>query len=100
MKFAKALRIIDSGLNPGFMVTFEWKNGNMLRSDYFPDKHAGEKLIETEREAWKLAQQFAAKTKGKCINIYVARGDNLCPVFATQTKPLSTSTTEPTSAKA
>lgn len=75
MKYDTALRIIDGRINLGFMVSFEWKEGLMLRSDHFPDKHAGECLIETEDKAWELAYQFARKTRGKCINIYVIKSD-------------------------
>jgi hypothetical protein len=51
------------------MVNFEHKSGVILTSDYFPEK--GEKLIKTEEEAWDLAKDFATKTRGKCVNIYV-----------------------------
>ena len=70
MKLSEALEIIDDKPK-GFMVSFECKLGRILTSDYFPDKHAGEPLIETEAEAWELARSFAEKTKGKYINIYV-----------------------------
>lgn len=75
MKYHEALKVINEGLNQGFMVSFEWKDGCILGSDHFPDKHAGEKLIETEEEAWELARKFARKTKGKCVNIYVIKSD-------------------------
>lgn len=51
----------------------------MLASDYFPDKHAGEALIASEDEAWDLATKFAARTKGRCVNIYVIKA-NFSPV--------------------
>lgn len=72
MKFADVMEIIE-GINKtfGFMVHFEHAGDGFLRSDYFPDKHKGEKLIETEKKAWDLAKRFAAKTRGKCVNIYV-----------------------------
>ena len=85
MKMAEALRIIDEGINPMYMVSFEWKRDGMLCGDHFPDKHGGEKLIETEKEAWDLARKFAAATAGKCVNIYVIRGDNFVPVEGYQT---------------
>ncbi len=85
MKYIEALRIINEGINPGYMVSFEWKKGGMLHSDHFPDKHAGEKLIETEREAWELARSFAAQTKGQCVNIYVIQGDSFVPVKGYET---------------
>jgi len=75
MKHDEALKIINEGLDSGFMVSFEWVRNGGLISDHFPDKHAGEKLIETEEEAWKLVRKFARKTKGKCVNIYVIKSD-------------------------
>ena len=71
MKMQDAIKIIDDAEKQGFMVSFEHAKGGMLLGDYFPDKHAGEKLIESEEIAWLLARQFAAKTRGKCVNIYV-----------------------------
>ena len=71
MKFKEALDIINFTPAKGFMVSFEWKKGCIPESDYFPDKHEGEELIETEGEAWRLAEKFAEKMKGKCVNIYV-----------------------------
>lgn len=79
MKFEEAMKIINKKESEGFMVSFEHKDGIILRSDHFPDKHAGEKLIETETEAWILANKFAEATKGKCINIYVV-DSNFLPV--------------------
>jgi len=69
MKFKKAMEIINSVV--GYMVSYEKKNGSILCSGCFPDKHAGEALIKTESEAWVLASKFAAKTKGVYLNIYV-----------------------------
>lgn len=53
----------------GFRVSFEWKEGCLLRSDYFPEHD--EKLIPTEQEAWDLAGTFAKKMKGKVVHVYV-----------------------------
>ena len=78
MKFEEAMKIISKP-DEGFMVDFEWERGGFLASDHFPDKHAGEKLIETEEEAWILANKFAKATKGKCVNIYVV-DSNFHPV--------------------
>lgn len=75
MKYYEALKIINEDMNLGYMITFEWKKNGMLYSDHFPDKYAGEKLIETEEEAWVLARKFAEKTKGKIVNIYVIHKD-------------------------
>lgn len=77
MRMEAAMKIINK--TPKYMVSFEWKEGGMLRSDYFPDKHAGEALIATEEEAWILAQKFADKTKGDAVNIYVV-GSDFTPV--------------------
>ena len=72
MKMGEAMKIIDKEFeSEGFMVYFEKCGDGMLRSDYFPDKHAGEPLIETEKEAWLLAKKFANRMKGKVVNLYV-----------------------------
>jgi hypothetical protein len=68
MKLQEALDIINK---KGFMVSFEKRDGSILRSDHFPDKHAGEKLISTEEEAWELANKFANATDETYVNIYV-----------------------------
>jgi hypothetical protein len=70
MKMSEALKIINKK-SEGYMVSFEWLEGGMLRSDCFPDKHSGEKLINTEAKAWELAYKFALKMKGRAVNIYV-----------------------------
>jgi len=76
MKMRDALKIIKGTQSPtGFMICFERAGDGFLKSDHFPDKHLGEPLIPTEEEAWKLARQFAEKTKGKCVNIYVVNSD-------------------------
>jgi hypothetical protein len=77
MKMSEALNVIKN--KSGFMVQFEWCGDGFLRGDYFPDYHAGEKLIETEAEAWELAEKFANATKGKTCNIYVLK-ENFSPV--------------------
>lgn len=76
MKSQDALDIIH-GKPKGYMVSFEWIEG--IRSDHFPDKHAGEALIPTEREAWSLAERFARATKGKTCNFLVV-DDSYQPV--------------------
>jgi len=76
MKMDEAKRIIED--NPkGYRVHFEKVGWGTLTSDYFPE--CGEALIETETEAWELARAFAAKTTGKCVNIYVIE-DQFKPV--------------------
>jgi len=72
MKMCEALDIIlNKKENKGYMVSFEKVKGCMLLAEHFPDKHAGEPLIETEERAWKLARMFADATWGECVNIYV-----------------------------
>ena len=85
MKMKKAMEIIDG--HNGFMVSFEHVEKGLLTSDHFPDKHAGEELIKTASEAWRLAQRFAAKTKGRCVNIYVV-DDSFCPVKGYEKKKI------------
>ncbi len=70
MKIEEALKIIEDH-ESGFMISFELREGRLLKSDYFPDKHAGELLIKTEEEAWELAERFADATDESYVNIYV-----------------------------
>lgn len=74
MRMNEAVAIINME-RTGYMVHFEHVEGSILRSDHFPDKHAGEALIGTEEEAWVLAAKFAAATVGKCVNFYVIGSD-------------------------
>ena len=85
MRMAEAMKIIQGEEEGGYMVSFEWKEGGMLRSDHFPDKHAGEPLIPTEQEAWMLATEFARKMRGKVVNLYVLRA-NFSPVDGYRTR--------------
>lgn len=78
MKLKEALEIINKN-EKGYMVSFEVRGGGVLRGDHFPDKHAGEPLIETEGEAWELAEKFAKSTGNEVFNIYVI-DHNFCPV--------------------
>ena len=70
MKTQDAMDMINNKPK-GFMVHFERCGDGFLRSDYFPEKHDGEPLIETEHEAWELANRFAKATKGSTCNVYV-----------------------------
>lgn len=79
MEMEEAKEIIEGKELEGYMVHFEHAGDGFLRSDYFPDKHAGEELIETEEKAWDLACQFAQKTYGKCVNIHIVDA-SFCPV--------------------
>lgn len=70
MKMVEAFAVMY-GSNDGFMVSFEWIEGSILRSDHFPDKSAGEELIKTKDEAWGFANMFALKTFNRAVNIHV-----------------------------
>lgn len=90
MKYADAIAIIDQPVAakpPGYMVAFEHVEGCLVRGDHFPDKHAGELLIESESVAWELARAFAARTRGRCVNIYVI-GSDFVPVDGYETKKI------------
>ena len=78
MKMSEVLAIINER-SQGFLVSFERKQGCILAHDYFPDRSAGDSLIKTEKEAWRWARDFAKKTKGRFINIYVV-DHNYIPV--------------------
>lgn len=69
----KMQKVMDTLHNKpeGFMVSFERCGDGFLRSDHFPDEHAGEALIPTEWEAWELAERFARATRGRTCNLYV-----------------------------
>lgn len=75
MKMQDAMKIIIDH-ESGFMVNFEKISndgeGSIMKSDYFPDRHADENLIKTEEEAWELARRFADAVNPKeYVNIYV-----------------------------
>jgi len=80
MKLQEALNIIETKEN-GYMIHFEKREGGILSSDYFPDKHDGEELISTLDEAWELAEKFAKGTDEFYVNIYVV-DHNFYPVEA------------------
>ena len=87
MKMEEAKRIMEEGLDQGYLVHLERKHGNILSSDYFPD--VGEEPIKTEREAWELARKFAAKTVGQCVDIYVVRARTFRPVEGYRTHKIN-----------
>lgn len=66
---------VDVSGGDEYMVHFEERIDGMLRARYFPDRHAGEKLIETEALAWELAEEFALKAGNRVCNIYVVDYD-------------------------
>lgn len=97
MKIKQALAIIKASEKPpvtdatkkteGFIVHFEKKDRSILRTDYFPDKQAVEKLIKTEALAWWYAKRFAAATDDTVVNIYVV-DHNFSPVEGYNEKTL------------
>ena len=86
MRLADALEVINEKLLEGYMVSFERAESGFLTSDHFPDVRSGEDAIATEDEAWELARKFAAKTRGKCVNIYVITRKDFTPVEGYQTR--------------
>lgn len=60
----------------GYKVSFEWIDGGMLKSDYFPTGSESDPLIPTEHEAWELADRFARATVGETCNLYVVSSDH------------------------
>ena len=79
MKMQEAIHIMEAR-PAGFMVRFARVRDYILDSDHFPDVHSGEPPIPTEAEAWDVAARFAAKTRGRCINVYVIRLEDFRPV--------------------
>ncbi len=65
MKLKNVMEIIDQ------KVSFEKRESGLLKSDHFPDMHAGENLLKTKEEAWELAERFAKATGEDYVNIYV-----------------------------
>ena len=70
MKMSDAQEIISKHYIQGFRVSFEVREGGVLRADHFPE--SGEPLIPTESEAWALALDFAKAGRNKnIVNVYV-----------------------------
>lgn len=80
MKMSEAGAIMERRAVKRYMISFEKRGGGMLASDHFPDKHAGEPLIEGLEKAWELANKFAATAPPEYVNIYVVRGEDFAPV--------------------
>ncbi len=79
MKLSDAKNIIDNAPRlAGYRVSFEIKDGGVLRSDYFPDKD--ETALKTEDEAWEWAARFAFAGKNKnIVNVYVISANDFNP---------------------
>lgn len=86
MKMAQVMSLIKSkpDKKAGYLVHFYRAERGLLFSDYFPEK--GEPPIPTEEKAWKLAEQFAAKTRGQFVHIYVVRRADFMPVPGYRTR--------------
>jgi hypothetical protein len=65
----------------GFAVHFERHEPPFLRSDYIPDRNAGEALLPTYKEAWDLAHRVARVVEN-AVNIYVV-DEKFVPVSRT-----------------
>lgn len=89
MKFKEALEIMSGNGNKpkGYMVHFEKYGYGVLKSDYFPDKHAGEELIKDIDAAWEFARAFAVNTDNSFVNIYLI-DENFYPVSGYSQKML------------
>lgn len=69
--------ILGTNKKEGFRVAFEEVKGSRLLAGYFPEHN--EPPLKTEERAWELAKDFAKKTRGRFINIYVV-DTYYCPV--------------------
>lgn len=92
MKIEDVINIIESKkiVSEGFLVSFDkitcgnmvmgiYVNGGWLVHDHFPDINNGETLIESEEEAWKLANDFKNSTDRRFCNICVTN-EKLIPL--------------------
>jgi len=83
MKMSRALEVIagNKGSRRGYCVSFEVRDHGLLKSDHFPDVHAGEAGIANEEEAWRLAVLFAvAKHEHEVVNVTVLRASDFSRV--------------------
>jgi hypothetical protein len=77
MKLSEAQAIIDA--KETYIVSFEMREGAMLRSDFFPDVRAGEKGFGDTQTAWEWAMRFA-KACPNAVNVHICRASNFTPV--------------------
>lgn len=91
MKMQAALKMIeDAGSPKGFAVTFEVREGSMLRADSFPDTRNGETPIPDETTAWDFVDRFhRAIDKDIYVNIYVINTKDRTPVPDYKSKMLN-----------
>lgn len=74
MKFSDFQKLLEQPPKPtGYMINWELRENGMLCSNYTPDKHAGEPLIESYEVALKMAQKLASMDLNgdKYVNICV-----------------------------
>ncbi len=73
MTLKEAKGKIKNGLKEGFIIHFKKivPNGTFVR-DRIPE--LGEDLFKTEKEAWKFAEQLAAKSTGEYVDFYLTDG--------------------------
>lgn len=58
-----------------YIVSFEVREGGVLRGDHFPDIREGEKSIKGLENAWTMARNFASAMYNKnVVNVYVCYG--------------------------
>ncbi len=90
MKMQHALAMIEDAESPeGFAVSFEVREGGVLRSDSFPDTQNGETPIPDEAEAWDLATRFNRAANTVTVNIYVINAKDRTPVPGYDSKMLN-----------
>jgi hypothetical protein len=92
MKMADAMAAIECGDSyGGFLVSFHWRDGPLLRGDHFPDISAGEKPIESQARAWMLAAAFSTAMGDLIADVYVIHATTFKPVHGYETKVMRSS---------
>lgn len=64
----------------GFLVSWEWRENGLLRSDHTPDTTLDEKPFPTLDEAQGFAGEMARKAPENVVNIKVVRANDFVPV--------------------
>lgn len=78
MKLCEAMSIIEHGRVGGFRVQYEYVDDRFRTYSCFPavTTRPVEPEIESEEEAWRLAEQFAERAPAGYENITVTGSDN------------------------
>jgi hypothetical protein len=87
---ADAVRAIEGRCaGGGYIVSFEWREGRLLRGDHFPDVRGGEAPIGSEERAWELAVAFAKAMGDRVCNVFAGHASDFTPVAGYREKILS-----------